>query len=168
MNSLKKLVGTIAPFIASLLGSPFAAAGIKLLSNALLGKDNASEEEINKAIAVATPEQLIELKRIDADYKIKMQELGIDEEKIAALDRDSARQREIQVKDNVPALLSVLVTLGFFGVLLTMIFYPIQSDAKDVLDVMLGALGTAWISCISYYFGSSYGSKLKTQIMAKQ
>lgn len=168
MNPLKKIVGTVAPFLGSLLGSPFAAAGIKLLSNVLLGKDNASEDEIAKAISLATPEQLIELKKIDADYKIKMEQLGIDEQKIATLDRDSARQREIQVQDKVPAILAMMVTVGFFGVLLTMTFYPIQPDAKGVIDVMLGALGTAWICCVNYYFGSSCGSKQKTEIISKK
>ena len=121
--------------------------------------------EIEKALASATPEQLVELRRMDADYKTKMAELGIDEQKIAAMDRDSARQREMITKDKIPAALALLLTLGFFGVLTLMMLYPIQQSAQGVIDVMLGSLGTAWISVIGYYFGSSYGSQLKTQLL---
>lgn len=42
---------------------------------------------------------------------------------------------------------------------------PVAS--RDVLNIMLGSLGTAWISIIAYYFGSSNGSSRKTELLAK-
>lgn len=163
--NLKKILGTVAPFLGTMIGGPFGAAAGKLVGQVLLGNENASEAEIEKALASATPEQLVELRRVDADYKTKMAELGIDEQKIAAMDRDSARQREMVTKDKIPAVLALLLTFGFFGVLAMMMLYPIQQGTQGVIEVMLGSLGTAWISVITYYFGSSYGSQIKTQLL---
>ncbi len=163
--NLKKILGTVAPFLGTMIGGPFGAAAGKLVGQVLLGNENASEAEIEKALAQATPEQLVELRRVDAEYKTKMTELGIDEQKIAAMDRDSARQREMVTKDKIPAVLALLLTFGFFGVLTMMMLYPIQQGTQGVIEVMLGSLGTAWISVITYYFGSSYGSQIKTQLL---
>ena len=96
-----------------------------------------------------------------------MAQIGIDEQKIAAMDRDSARNREIDLKDKTPSFLAFFLTFGFFGVLGLIMFYPIQPSARGVIDIMLGSLGTAWISVIMYYFGSSVGSKIKTQLLKK-
>jgi len=71
-------------------------------------------------------------------------------------DRDSARRRALACQDKVPAILAILMTLGFFATLGAMMFVPLQESAQGVMDVMLGSLGTAWISCIAYYFGASY------------
>ena len=165
---LKKIVGIVAPFLGTMIGGPFGAAATKLIAEVLLDDPNASQADIEQAIASASPDQLVKLKQVDANYKTKMAELGIDEVKIAALDRESARKREALTQDRVPAILAIMLTLGFFGILITMMFYPIPTQTQNVIDVMLGALGTAWISCITYYFGSSYGSLVKTQLACKE
>ena len=82
-------------------------------------------------------------------------------------DRNSARNREIQVKGNTPAILAFSITAGFFSVLLGMMFVEIPISAKDVLYVMVGSLGTAWTGVIAYYFGSSAGSAAKHELIEK-
>ena len=77
-------------------------------------------------------------------FDAKMAELQTQAElKLAELevgDRNSARGREVQVKDLTPSILAYSITFGFFGVLLLMMFYEIPISAKDVLYVMLGSL----------------------------
>lgn len=98
----------------------------------------------------------------------KLSQTALDTEKLAVQDRDSARLREVQVRDKIPAVLAILLTVGFFSVLSAMMFLPIETDARPIIDVLLGALGTAWISCITYYFGSSHGSQTKNMLWAGQ
>ena len=76
-------------------------------------------------------------------------------------DKDSARQREVGVKDKTPAILAFFITSGFFGILAFMLKYDIPATNKTELDLILGSLGTAWIAVVSYYFGSSVGSRAK-------
>lgn len=165
--NFKSVIGTIAPFLGALIGGPMGGVAGKLIGTALLGNENATQEEIEKAIGVATPEQLVKLKQIDAETRIKYAEIGLDEKKIAAMDRDSARQREISTGDKMPAILSIVVTGGFFGILTAILFYgkAIPSETFQTLNIMLGVLGAGWSSLMAYYFGSSAGSAKKDTIL---
>lgn len=166
--NFKKILGSIAPFLGTMIGGPFGAAAGALVGKVLLNDQDASDDDIAVALGKATPEQLVELKKVDAEYKTKMAQLGLDEQKIAQLDRASARKREVKTKDKIPSILALLLTGGFFGIMGVMMFFPIPDTAIQVIDVMLGSLGTAWISVITYYFGSSYGSRIKTHLLGKE
>jgi hypothetical protein len=155
------LVGAVAPTIATALGGPLAGMAVKAISSALLGHGDGSEDDINAALANATPDQITALKKIDADFKVQMKSLDIDLEQLAVQDRDSARQMQIQVHDWIPRALSICVTVGFFGILFYIIRYGLPTSGSEALLMMLGALGTAWTGVMSFYFGSSAGSQRK-------
>jgi hypothetical protein len=169
MDLLKQfgpLLGQIAPTIATALGGPLAGIAVKTLSSVLFGHENGSEEEISAAMANASPDQLAALKKIDADFKAHMKELDIDLERIAAGDRDSARQMQRETKDWVPKVLAIVITLGFFGILIWMLLNGMPKTGTEALLMMLGALGTAWTGVVNFYYGSSAGSKAKTDALS--
>ena len=56
--NIKTLITEIAPTIATALGGPLAGGATKLLSQALTGKEDATEKEMQQALSVATIEQL--------------------------------------------------------------------------------------------------------------
>ena len=168
MDLLKQfgpLLGQIAPTIATALGGPLAGIAVKTLSSVLLGHEGGTEEDISAALASASPDQLAALKKIDADFKAHMKELDIDLERIAAGDRDSARQMQTATKDWVPKVLAVVITLGFFGILIWMLLNGMPKTGTEALLMMLGALGTAWTGVVNFYYGSSAGSKQKTDAL---
>jgi hypothetical protein len=168
LKTFGPLLSQVAPTIATALGGPLAGVAIKTLSNALLGHEEGTEEQVSAAMQSASPEQLATIKKIDADFKIRMKELDIDLERISAGDRDSARKMHIETKDWVPKVLAIAITLGFFGILVWMLVYGMPPNGTEALLMMLGALGTAWTGVVNFYYGSSAGSKAKNDILAQK
>ena len=165
METLLNLVKTVAPSIATAVGGPLAGMATRAISEALLGKPDATEDELVEAAKNATPEQLLALKQAEQDFVVRMRELDVDLERIANEDRSSAREREVKTGDWTPKALAAAVTCGFFGVLFWMIANGLPANGGEAMLVMLGTLGTAWGAIVSYYFGSSAGSREKTQAM---
>lgn len=167
METLLNLVRTVAPSIATAVGGPLAGMATRAISEALLGKPDGTEQELIEAARTATPEQLLALKKAEQDFAVRMKELEIDIQRIDAADRNSAREREAKTGDHTPKFLAGAVTLGFFGVLSWMIAYGLPTNGGEAMLVMLGTLGTAWGAIVSYYFGSSAGSREKNEVINK-
>ena len=168
MDLLKQfgpLLGQLAPSIATALGGPLAGMAVKALSGILLGHDTGTEEEVSNALVTATPDQLAAIKKIDADFKVQMKSLDIDLEKITAGDRDSARQMQIANKDWTPKALAFIITFGFFGALIYILIFGIPKSGTEVILMMLGSLSTSWTGVTQFYYGSSLGSKQKTDAL---
>lgn len=164
----KALVRTVAPSIGTALGGPVGGLAVQAISTALLGKPDGSEEDVAAALAGATPENLLALKKADQDFTARMKELDIDLERIAAGDRDSARQREVNAHDSLtPRILACIVTVGFFSTLFYLLKNGVPAEGRDVALVLLGSLGTAWTGICAYYYGSSAGSAAKTMMLGK-
>jgi hypothetical protein len=170
---IKKLLSTVAPMLGTALGGPLCGAAASILVSKLGGntdpKDPAAVQEA-LAQAVMTPDGLAKLKEAEMDFQVQMKTLDIksvyDLEKLDTDDRSSARQREMTIRDKIPAYLAAGVTTGFFGLLYYLLRHSPPADSKDVLNIMLGSLGTAWVSIIAYYFGSSSGSAAKNEMLA--
>lgn len=67
----------------------------------------------------------------------------------------------------IKAVLAVLVTLGFFGVMGAMVLGYVRAGDNNSMLVLLGALGSSWGAIINYYFGSSDGSARKSELLAQ-
>ena len=169
-KSLGKALGGAAPTIATALGGAaggpvgvaIARAATKVVAEAL-NLDTEHPDQLEEALALATPEQLAAVRRADQTFAATMREHDLDELRIAAEDRMSARQREVHTKDWMPGFVATCVMVGFFGILTAMIYVVIPDTAHDPLMIMLGALGTLVTQVGAYYFGSSAGSARKTE-----
>ena len=158
---------TVLPTIATALGGPLAGVAVNFVADKL-GIEEKTVDAVKAAISGATPEQLVQMKAIDADLSKYFAGLDIKLEEIAAADRSSARDREAKTGDSAtPRWLAFMITAGFFGVLGWLLVSGKPATGGDALLVMLGALGGAWASVVAYYFGSTKGSAEKTAILAK-
>jgi hypothetical protein len=174
LKGLGNVLAKIAPTLATAVGGPLAGGAVAALEGVFGIKDEGStkdkEEALVAALSGATAEQLIALKKADQDYATKMQELGFNNiqelEKLSVSDRESARKRESDVKDLTPRILAYSITAGFFGILLFLMLSKVPAESRDILNIMLGTLGTSFVAVISYYFGSTAGSAEKTRLLA--
>jgi len=164
----KSVVKAVAPTIATALGGPLTGLGVKAISEAVLGNGDGTEEEISFALQSATPETLANLKKADQDFKVKMQELDIDLAKLDYDDADSARKRQMEVKDITPDALAYVLILSFVGALMTLFWCVIPPGNEKLIYTMLGSLGTLTIAACQYFHGSSRGSARKDHIMQNQ
>jgi len=165
LKTFGPLIGSVAPTIATALGGPIAGMAVRAISGALFGHQDGTEEDIMAALANPNGDQLAALKKIDADFKVQMKSLDIDLERISADDRDSARQMQITTRDWIPRTLAVGVTLGFFGIVAYILHYGLPPTGGEALLMLIGTLGTAWTGVMGFYFGSSAGSKQKTDAL---
>lgn len=159
------IIGAVAPTIATALGGPLAGMATKFVSNALFGHQDGTADDIQAALLNPSGDQLAALKKIDADFKTQMKSLDIDLERIAAGDRDSARQMQMSTKSWLPETLAIMVTIGFFGIIAYIIKFGLPESGKEAVLLLLGSLGTAWGGVMAFYFGSSAGSQKKTEAL---
>jgi hypothetical protein len=85
---------------------------------------------------------------------------------------DSARKREIEIATSefapvINKIVTPILALGTvsltFILFLVIIFVEVNTQSKDILIYVLGALTSAMTMVLGYYFGSSQGSKEKSQ-----
>jgi membrane-bound ClpP family serine protease len=152
----------IAPTIATCLGGPLAGLAVTAVSKAL-GID---EDKVNDTIAQGklSADQIASIKQAEFELQKSAQELGLNFENLAVQDRASARDLQKSTNSVIPPVLSILVTVGFFGILVGLMTGKVPSD-NQALMIMLGSLGTAWTGIIAFYFGSSAGSQAKDQLL---
>ena len=150
-------ISKILPTIGQLLGGPLGGVAIEAVAN-VLKVDQPTTEKIQKALDSGnlTAEQIAALQEADLHLKTRMAELGINAEKLAAADRDSARQMQIKTGSQVPAVLGLTITVGFFGILIALMTGVLKLWDNAGLQMLLGSLGTSWGMVVSYYFGASH------------
>ena len=167
----------LAPFLKPLLEN-----GLNLVANAVMAKGKkVVEEKLGVELKPdMSPEDIIRLKTAEMEHEEELMRLHLEEDKLdlAELemrlkDVDSARDREVSIATSKDApLLNKIVTpvLALGVVALTFILFaivmfdetPVDASRKDILIYVLGVLSAIATQIVSYYFGSSQGSKDKS------
>ena len=167
----KSLLGNVAPVLGTAIGGPFGAlAGAAV--KAVLGLEPDSDEAaMAKAMEKATPEQLLALQNAERQFKLDMEKLNVDVMKIDSDDRNSARQREINItgwgKYATP-MLAGTATLGFLtatGYVLVNGMHGIDPGVAAFVGALIGNLSSKAEMVYNYYFGSSASSKNKDSML---
>lgn len=159
--SLKQLVATVAPTLATLIGGPMAGMAVKAIADAA-GCDN-TPDAVTAALTGATPELLAKVKQADQDFISKMKSLDVDLTKIAADDRDSARKASVAGGTLWPlfwlSILLVTVTLGA-EIYVLLDGYP-KAVPEVVVGRILGLCDSVTMIVLSFWYGTTKGSQAK-------
>jgi hypothetical protein len=152
---------TLAPTIATALGGPLAGMAVSAVAKAIGCEPDEVQGIISSGKLDAS--QVAAIQQAELELKKQAQSMNLDFAKLIAEDKKSARDMQIATKSWIPPVLAMGVTIGFFGILFGLMYGQIQHAPQ--IDIMLGALGTAWTGIISFYFGSSAGSQAKDQLL---
>ena len=159
MDMLLSLLKGVAPVLATAVTGPAGGAAVGWIASKL-GIDDATVEGVTQALT-GNPEMTMKLKELDLEYA-----------KLEVADRDSARKAYAAVatsenatkldKAVVPilALGTVFLAFLFIGIL---IFIDVASDQQQMIIFALGFITSSAGQVLSFYFGSSQGSKDKTK-----
>jgi hypothetical protein len=156
LSKIGGIIGAVAPTIATALGGPLAGMATKFVSNALFGHQDGSADDIQAALLNPTSDQLSALKKIDADFRTQMKSLDVDLEKIAAADRDSARNMAIMTHDWTPRVLAVVVIIAWVFIQWHLLNNTIPQEMRELVARVLGTLDAALTLVLSYYFGAAH------------
>lgn len=160
MNELFNILKGIAPTLATAVAGPLGGAAVTALANKLGVSD--SVDAVAKAIAG------------DPAAAQKIAELELEYAKLNAQDRDSARKAyaAIATSENATKLDKLVVpilALGVVGLAFSLIgvlmFVDTPNDQQQLVIFALGFITSAAGQVLSFYFGSSQGSKDKTEDM---
>lgn len=175
---LKTALGSIAPTLATMLGGPLAGTAVGALCSAFGLAPTASADDVTKIVQTGmTPETIAAVRAADQKHAEALAQQGIDLAKLnadheAALivaevdDRKNARGMQVSNRSNVPAILSGLITVGFFGILVGMMTGSLKVSESQALLLLLGSLSTAWGCVVSFWFGTTHDSGRKTEMLA--
>jgi hypothetical protein len=157
MDVLGGLLKSAAPALATAVAGPLGGVAVKAIAGKLGIEDSveAVTQHLQANPMDAAKLADIDVKKLEMEYK----------------DRQDARNREIQLATNdkvpfinkiVTPVLALGVTALSFILFAILIFVEVTSEAKDILIYILGVLSAAVTQILSYYFGSSQGSKDKS------
>ena len=161
MDALLGILKVVAPVLATAVAGPAGGAAVGWIASKL-GIPDDTIEGVTKALT-GNPEMTMKLKELDLEYA-----------KLEVQDRDSARQSYAQVatSEHATKLDKVVVpvlALGVVGLAFTLIgvlmFVNTPTDQQQIIIFALGFITSAAGQVLSFYFGSSQGSKDKTEEM---
>ena len=108
---------------------------------------------------------------VPIEDKIRVRELLIEAYEAEVTDRVAARNREAQVAASGGSdVLFKVVGFGLTAAFITIVagalgLWDIPEEQQRLYDMAFGAVVAQMTAVVSYYFGSSIGSKQKTHIM---
>ena len=169
MDNAVGILEQVAPTLASMIGGPFAGMAVTGIEKALGLQPTGDQQAAMQAVAGATPDQLLALKKADNDFAVQMKQLDVDVTKAQLADVASARQMQIATREWTPSIIAIVTFFGFFATLgwIAAGKMPAGTNGSEAFTLLLGSLGTILTQIVAYYFGSSAGSAKKDETIKR-
>ena len=173
MNWLDTLKA-IAPTVATAIAGPLGGAAVVAIGS-VLGMTEPTQEAIAKVFTDGqlSSADLVKIRQLETEYKTHESEMGFKyadleykKDELVAKDRADARNMQIAVHSKMPAVLTIMVTIGFFGVLTALLMMP-ELKANEIVLVMVGQLSAVWGACVAFYVSTTFSSGSKNAMLAQ-
>lgn len=165
----RALVGSVAPSLAVALGGPMAGMAVKVIADQVLGRPEASVDEVAAALSTGalSGEQIVALRAAEQALVLEMAKVEQAREAAAMDDAKSARQQTVDLAKEGSSIawgapvVSVLIVGGFFCCVLMLYFRgnDLAPNVTNLLNTLFGALILGFGQVCNYWLGSSAGSK---------
>ena len=164
MNDILK---TLAPLLGTAIAGPFGAMAASFLADKLgvQEKTIAAVQDVF-ASSTMTSEQISAIRQAEIEFKKWMGDNEIKKEQLAVDNTKDARAMQVATKSWVPAALAILITLGYFGILVGMMVGTLNVNDNQALLILIGALSTGFGTVLNFFMGSSQGSQAKSEMLA--
>lgn len=73
----------------------------------------------------------------------------------------------MKIKDVFQYILGAVIVIGFFTLLVLLLYLTIPVENKDILNIVVGALIGSFTTIVGYFYGSSKGSSDKNEMLNK-
>lgn len=166
-DKARQIIAAVAPTLGTALGGPFGALAGATIAKALGGDPNVPAET-EAALEAQSPETLLALKKANQDFEIRLNELGIEKERLVFDDRKDARARDAKLGGDATTKALAYVVIGAFVAMAFSVLYGWAVAESTLMGTIIGYMSAKAEQVISYYFGSSMGSKHKTDALAEK
>ena len=160
-------IKTIAPVVASAFLGPLGGTVISAIGG-MFGIAEPTQDKIKAAIenGQMTGEQISGIRALELKLKADEAERGFKYSELEFKDRDSARNMNIQTGAKTPAVLTwiiVAIVLSLEGAIL---FNGLPQGVSElVTGRILGTLDMSLMMVLAFWFGTTYGSSKKTELL---
>jgi hypothetical protein len=159
----KTILSKGAPLLGLAIGGPAGAALGQVVASELGADPTDSNDVINKINELSDAK--VKLLQIQDQHSEIIKQIQLEEIKLKYETISNAQQREIELAkaghpDDTPKILALVYTAGFFLMHFILFLYPQLKDYN-----ITTALNAGEMLVLSYYFGSSLGSKTKEKAM---
>jgi hypothetical protein len=150
-ETIKEIVSKFAPLLGSVITEANPIAGLIIMAIAKLFGASSDPSDIANKIA-NDPDAEVKLKKLELDHSLALQQNQNE-------DKNSARLREENIvkitgkRDWIMDFISSVVVIGF----VCLCIYSIVTDysRNSLSGILIGHFSSAFMLCLSYYFGSS-------------
>ena len=151
IESFIAIVKDVSPILGSIVSSsdPLAGFIISIIAKTFgANKDNMDD--------------IVDKMTLDPEYKLKLKIIEYnhmdDITKSSIQNDENARDREIKFiqatgkKDVMMHLIAFIIIAGFFSICFSFIFFDLDKNQSNILNIMLGTMIAAFGHVIKYYF----------------
>jgi len=181
-KDIKEIVGKSAPMLGALLApvTGGASVGIGAMIASALGVEN-TPDAVHKALTI-DPEAAIKLKQLEVqeatmlkEHLHKMATVDLEYERSRVEERKSAHSREIGLAqagkaNNIQPLLAFTGVATFFALtwyVVSVGMIDMTQETAFIVGSLIGSVSMIAKDIYGYYFGSSQGSKDKTDKLSQ-